>query len=146
MTDVTMTINMRMTIEDRDPDSERTIDIGTAIVGHDYTEKKIETGTAAETTTDDVAMTTVEETAVATMTVGVPTTIDTGTGTEIGIEIGWIGKGTEREEETETEIEKVDEPTGLLHATPLTTAVGHPVTLCQQQVVLRLLPARYIIL
>jgi hypothetical protein len=97
------------------------------------------TAAAAETTTDDVAMTTVEKTAVATTTVGVTTTI----GTEIGTR-----KGVEREEEIQTEIEKVDEPTGLLHATPLITAVGlqHRVTLCQQQVVPHLLPARYITL
>ena len=126
-----------MTI-DRHPDSERRIDTGTPIVGRDCTEKKTETGTAAaETTTDDVAMTTVEKTAVAKTTVDVTTTI----GPEIG-----TGKGIETEEEIQTEIEKVDEPTGLLHATPLTTAVGlqHRVTLCQQQVVPHLLPARYI--
>jgi hypothetical protein len=131
---------MKMTIG-RHPDSERRIDTGTPIVGRDCTEKKTETGTAAaaETMTDDVAMTTVEKTAVATTTVDVTTTI----GTEIG-----TGKGIKTEEEIQTEIEKVDEPTGPLHATPLTTAVGllHRVTLCQQQVVPHLLPARYIIL
>ena len=86
--------------------------------------------------TDDVAMTTVEKTAGATTTVDVATTI----GTEIG-----TGKGIEIEEKIEIEIEKVDEPTGLLHATPLTTAVGlqHRVTLCQQQVVLNVLVLRH---
>jgi hypothetical protein len=70
---------------------------------------------------------------------------DSHVATTIGTEIG-TGKGIEIEEETE--IEKVDAPTGFLHATPLTTAVGlqHRVTLCQQQVVPQLLPARYIIL
>jgi hypothetical protein len=77
---------MKMTI-DRHPDSERIIDTGTPIVGRDCTEKKTETGTAAaETTTDDVAMTTVEKTAVVTTTVDVTTTIGTEIGTGKGIE------------------------------------------------------------
>lgn len=119
---------------DQDPDSERTtIDKGTVIGTLDYTEKKTET--AAETTNDGAAMTTEEETAVATITMTVAVTTTTDTGRETGTETN-----------QDTGIEKVDKPTGLLHATPLTTAVGLQcrVNQSRQQVVLCLLPVRYL--
>ena len=136
-----MTTDTTMIIDHRDPDSKTTvIDPATATATLGCTEKETETETVAETTNDGVSTTTGEETAIATttMTVAVTPTTDSRTGT---------GAGTERERGQETEIDKVDKPTGLLHATPLTTAVGLQLqprgNLCPQPVGLRRRPARY---